>query len=385
MHGYIETYLAYAEKSVGQTRSWHIGTALAIASAVANGNNWVFWGREIYSNLWIMLVGGTGRGKTTVSDYGIDLIHNLDAESGMDMGYLMPGVGSGEYLLDRLQKHPKGLMYWDEASGKLKELRSKEYMAGLLGRLTSYYTSPKRDFASATKSGGLVWIERPCISILGSSTKDWLLEEFNKFGRDDGFWRRFGFLLEDKTAKFSADPRPPTEEATYKVMSYLYKIKNHPMGEMKLIGLARKRFREFYNDFACDQSAEFFSFKGRIAIMALKIALIESLMDELMSKSPVADISLANINDGILIAQYFLQALPKVFPRGETQFQDQCYKLLDLIRVTPERKVIYSDALRHMGISDWNFRNIIETLEKTGQISLDNRDGKCYVILKEKE
>jgi hypothetical protein len=169
-------------------------------------------GRQIYPNLFVLLLSPSGfYRKSTAAAIGINLLESLDDTT--ETGFQIPGKFTPESLFQTLEKRPTGLILWNEFSGALRRLH-RDYMSGALEDLTDLYDSPDK-LQSKTIARGTETIRKPCVSIIGCSTKDWLSTAIKQGDLRGGFLSRFLFVSANSgdKDKWIGEPVPPLNQA----------------------------------------------------------------------------------------------------------------------------------------------------------------------------
>jgi hypothetical protein len=202
--GFIGRYVAYAKELTDAPLVFHYFTALSILGAAVNRATCIPWGQNnIYPNLWvILLAASTNYRKTTSLRIGEEILRAHDKP------LVFPNEFTPESLLRQLSRTPCGLLSLDEF-GLFLTSTKKEYMRGIAEILTTLYDCPP-EYNKEIMSGS-VSIERPFISILATSTIDWLTANVNEKDIRGGFLGRF--MLVPSWLKYGWLAIPPEKDA----------------------------------------------------------------------------------------------------------------------------------------------------------------------------
>ncbi len=198
--GFIGNYVRYAREMTDAPLVFHYFTALAILGTAAGRATSIPWGQNnIYPNLWvIMLAASTNYRKTTSLRIGESILR------GHDKALVFPNEFTPESLLRQLSRTPCGLLSLDEF-GLFLTCTKKEYMRGIAEILTTLYDCPP-EYNKEIMSGSFS-LELPFISILATSTIDWLTANVTEKDIRGGFLGRF--LLVPSWLKYGWLPIPP--------------------------------------------------------------------------------------------------------------------------------------------------------------------------------
>jgi hypothetical protein len=85
------------------------------------------------SNMYVLLCAPSGVGKTTIRNYGLDILTSISYKN------LMPDDITTEAIPRYLYHHPHALMTIEELSGMLGSYKKKAYLAGMVGALIKMY------------------------------------------------------------------------------------------------------------------------------------------------------------------------------------------------------------------------------------------------------
>jgi hypothetical protein len=186
---------------------YHIASGLAVL-AVACGSK-VSWhdhgDSEVWPNLYMLVVGTTGVGKTTSTNIGVNLLRRSIPDS------VISDEFTPEALVRELAQNPSSLLYVEEF-GTLLAATGKAYNADIKPMLTKLYDN-RESFKRAVvskDSGGSQYIPRPALSMLAGSTVDWLVQHLQEADFRSGFMPRVLLFPQDDT-----DLEPEPEVSMY--------------------------------------------------------------------------------------------------------------------------------------------------------------------------
>jgi energy-coupling factor transporter ATP-binding protein EcfA2 len=185
--GWLGSYLDYARPLTKAPSLYHLATGLACLS-VACGSKvswWTFGNQEVWPNLYVLLLGDSGVGKTTASNIGTNMLRHAIP------GAILADNFSAEALIKSLVEHPSSMVYAEEFATLLASSK-KEFNGGVRELLTQLYDS--RDsyniIRTTKEAGGNQTIFRPSVGLFGGSTVVWLTKHLGEVDFQTGFMAR---------------------------------------------------------------------------------------------------------------------------------------------------------------------------------------------------
>lgn len=157
-----------------------------LMSAVAGRNYVVERGLiEYYPNLYTLLIGSSGTGKT----YLLRIIENIIRKINSDM--LIPHQFTPESLLSHLSKTPHSVLINSEFGEFIRYVREREYMRGIEGILTQLYDC---DPIERRTRRTVMKVEEPYLVLLTASQREVLTSELRMRSFFQGIMNRFLFI-----------------------------------------------------------------------------------------------------------------------------------------------------------------------------------------------
>ena len=251
--------------------NWHLSAGLAtIAVALCGGAESVYAdgrGREIYPNLWVINIGGSGMGKSIPLDMSRRFLH----QAGLN-DHVAAESFSLEAMYTVLQKEPCRIFYLQEFSAFMGML-GRDYNAGAMPALTEWYDGPelfKRDLVK-----GPIEIKRPRLTLLSASSPQWFAEQFKPGAQEGGFLNRFLFYPETVRGAYVADPGPFDEAIETPLSDHLRRVAE--LYGPAHFGRVRQEFAawEYANRLRMDErNPKFAGMHSRAETLVKKIAMI---------------------------------------------------------------------------------------------------------------
>lgn len=331
--GFVPTYVEYLASRTDAPPVWFVHAALSTL-AVAAGND--FWtpdrGDNLYPNLWVVLIGDSGTGKSVPLAVSKRLLQKADLRR-----RIAADTFSMEGLVSSLKDQPVSLIVQGEFSAFLQNI-SKEYNSGLTEWLTDLYDCPpyveRRLAPTRSKAGvmqpNIITIEKPAVSLLAASTPAWFTQQFTSNNLRGGFFGRIVFAAGGKSGAYVGDPGPMDEDVEMELAAHLNTLADQPGGMMdfsavrdQFIGWERER-RESLATCPPDLRA----LRSRNGALAKKAAMLFCLSRDPYTKTVTkGDMTNAiNYVQGVsTTAEAFLAAVP------QTKEEAELMRLVDIV------------------------------------------------------
>jgi len=367
--GFLRSYLDWASKYTDAPLAFHLATALSmVATAMGNKVKAWAWGRDLYPNLWIVILSPSGfYRKTTCIRLGMRI---LKRELG---DVVLPSEWSKEKVIGLLAQNPAGLFEWDEFGAALGML-SKDYMTGSKETLTKLFDSMDT-YSRVTGTGGQSGtIDKPAPNILGGSTIEWLSERVKDGDLRGGFMSRFLFIPgtqkepeKDFHAAYDAYMEDSLGTALKNIAALEYEVKFDPIHALI------KDWVHVHEDTASAIPPELMGFISRGETYLLKLIMVIGacsypqtgtieISEDVFNR---AELLLDSIKDGVASTVTELN-VPK-----EGKELDKMRELLK--RYCPMTK---RESLQRSRLKARNFDLLFNTLLQTGEVAIEQQRGK---------
>lgn len=290
---FINQYLRY----VGETEApifYHRWCAISMIGAYLGRQYSLSLGHfDIYSNMYIMLIGDPGARKSTAIKIAKKIITGagyttLSGDKSSKEKFMLDLAGedmdtTGASIDDILDKNLWGdtdatadaEMYiaCDEFNDFIG-LGNMEFIS-LLGNMWDY----NGVFKNRIKTGKSVNINNPTVSILGGNTPTSFANAFPPDTLGQGFFSRLLLIFGESTGKKIPFPEMPSIAETSSIISALQKIKLICRGQAKLSPNAKVLLAKIYNTTRPLEDTRFVSYSNRRFTHLLKLCLIISAAD----------------------------------------------------------------------------------------------------------
>lgn len=326
-------------------------------------------GESIYCNLYIMLVGPSGRvQKSTVADHGVKLLDQLDV-------VVMQDRVTRAYLSSYLSEASARLgasciaIYAPELRTALNEMTIAE---GIMEILTRAHDCPRK-LEYRLKSGGVLSAADVWISLLACSTPQWLTVGMSRDEVGGGFAGRIIMLYGDmphQRLPYSPTLQRIGQAARTMVVNRLLAIQKLS-GEMAVTedaGRIWDKFREENDRTILEKDARVQPFCDRIHIHVLKVAALRSLTqrDDMTINADDMFFAIAMLEE---VESHIVPCLQSALPSKAVALGDA---VLDIMRKMGG-KATRTELMRklygkRLALSVQEFNEIVEMLEASDLI-----------------
>jgi hypothetical protein len=199
---WIESYLHFTRYHIA-VEKFHLWSALGVLGVAINKSRWIDSGyRKTYPNLYILLVGPSGVGKSYSSDLAFDILRESKAKvkifsDSITAAGLVEFMGQSTitYEIDgRIIVKTPVSVYASEIGTMLTRRNSLEELAIILTELFNRDT----DYESTTKGTNKTTIKGPNLSFFACCPPEWILENLTSVGLKNGFLGRMLIVTDSK-------------------------------------------------------------------------------------------------------------------------------------------------------------------------------------------
>lgn len=290
---------------------------------------------------------------------------------------LMPNKASAEGLLEIMAMGQRGAILSGEYGEWLANM-TKSHNAGLKALFTDFFDVPA-EYSYKTRTGGYMIIQRPYVSIMGLSTRQWVQENINLGDVESGFFaRHLIFTPPPKRVIPPALPRytAPIDDTFEQIVRYnLTTLDNQPR-EFGLTPDAAGAFEAVHAGIydgmqkqCTKEEQELLSpYAKRWSPYVLKLAMLFQIMED-----PARDISLDAIIPAAALVEYAMASTIHLF-RGDlglSPFQRDCEAVLKFIAKKGgdiERQALLSSRILTGGAKEYD--EVLTMLLQGGQVNV---------------
>lgn len=364
MKDFTTEYREWAETFTDAPPQFHHYAALWAVSTIVGRNVYIRLGDYTVSpNLWMVLVAPSSfYRKSTAIGISARMVREVNPR------LIMPNEWTQEAFLAMLQKQPHAALVAYEFKSLLS-MMARTYNIGAMPLLTELYDCPDLFLRRKGVEKEIEFrIEKPCLSILGASTMEWLTSCIESGDISGGFLSRFVFVSADSKPKDMPFPPPADMEKRQALVASLAGM-CAAQGEAHYTEAAKAHYTAWYERF-CKQadrvSEHLRAFYPRLTIYAHKFAMLGSVM---AGRFP--DISLEDSQEGCLIAENLAQEVAAMGQEGlgsggADYWSKARTKVLRCISRNPG--IDYRRLMQNTGLSARVMREVIEALEDSGAV-----------------
>lgn len=247
-YGWFNAYRELMQPTTEACDAFHLGTSLVFAGSLVGRRVWTDLGTTLYPNLYLTLVGETGRSrKDTAMNRGQRFFGmSQGAELPFQPYSLLRGVTSGEGLIDYLSDHPHAILYLSELSTMIRRARRQGTLT-LMPTLIELWDSPSSvDIPRAGKDSAKS-VAFPFLSILAATTPQTLADDMTGADIESGFANRVLWFFGQAGAPISRPPKPDTARSARLYGEFLGALGEYRHGtELHLSTHAAQRWDDWY-------------------------------------------------------------------------------------------------------------------------------------------
>lgn len=182
------------------SKSFLLFSAMAMLGACLGRRVWLDQDiHQVRPMINLLLIGPSGIGKSSAVKIAKRL---LPFVSEMERPQFFEGGSTKEKLHEDLAVQPKAIIFASELAAFFSKEKYKENLIPYVTQLLDY----EDVIELRSKSGGIVAVQNPAVSILGASTLEWLQDQLPDSAVSGGFLARFLILNEESKGQRVANP-----------------------------------------------------------------------------------------------------------------------------------------------------------------------------------
>lgn len=148
----------------------------------------------------VLFIGPSGIGKSTSIYMGKQLVDSLPID---EQPQFIDGAATVERLHEDLRFNPQTILFASELANFFSRKKYMEDMIPYVTELLDY----KAVLSRRTKSGGIVDVIEPAVTVVGGSTVEWLQDQLPDNATSGGFLARFLIIAEECKGQKVANPQ----------------------------------------------------------------------------------------------------------------------------------------------------------------------------------
>lgn len=302
---------------------------------------------------------------------------------------LYPNDSTNEAFQEILRESKRGLIVHQELGSLLKQL-NRGYSGDSKEFLTAIYDVPY-SYEIARITRGNILLERPYLSMLAATTREWLLDNMHESDLRSGFYARWIYCIRHNNEKefisffdLASQARQFSTIDTKAVFERLISLPETSLSYApEAINLHKQYEQQFWTSLQNLSDNEELSFKARLLVTSFKIAGILALTNN------HSRVEKNDVRDAIVLTNYYRLNSEELIHNEltRTALQGNAKIVFEILQRNPEGKMKHRDLLPLTHLDAEPFREAIEYLEQIGKIEVglsDNSRGKkgqVYIIL----
>jgi len=347
--------------------NYHIWSGVSVLASIIGRRVWADWGRfHIYPNLYIVLLGPPGNGKTTAMSIGKGIVR--------DLGNIpfSAQAQTKESLVKEMAEYERGFTIngkpyvYTPVAIFVTEL--SHFLGPASGHMIDFLTTIFGEdvYDTKTKNKGSDLIIGPCVNLLACTTPQWITTYLRSDIISGGFTRRAIFINEDEGSERKPFPELSPEQlaARERVLAHATRIAS-VAGEFVWDPAAKVFFANWYKNFSLpvDLSVRWYYRTKHVQI--IKVAQLVALGES-------SDLVLRRLHLEVAMSLFekIETNLARVFQgMGRNELHNVSQKLIDILTLAggylPEKQVLVAMG-REANMQE--LYHVVDYLEKTDAI-----------------
>lgn len=322
---------------------YYFWSGISALAALVNGQVYTKMGRyEIYPNMYIVLLGPPGNGKTSAMRRAEKLVRGFEDVSLSAQSETAEGLV--RFMRDKCVRTlslPDGNVDFTPVTCFLSELSNffGRDPGGMIDVLTGIWDCGGDNFHRRTKGQGEDILPRPNLNLLGCTTQDWITTYLKSDIIGGGFTRRVIFVNEMMGDDVNRVPRPmdtpQSNQARDNCIAY-GKVLRDVRGEM-LWGPGLTAFWDrWYNTRTIPREPDVRGYHKTKPILVLKVAMLVAL-----SERPDRMIQIKDMEFALALLEATETHLLKVFQGiGRNELNAIASKIVGFLEMSPEKPYV---------------------------------------------
>jgi len=377
--GYLADYVAHSRAHTMTPPEFALAVGLVQMSALLVGHL-MYRGHQKNDSpcVWVALIAEPGGKKSSSITAGTTMLEEACGRKG---SVRLPTKFTVEHLEDALQERPYGYSEWSEMARFMSSSANQKWMAEAKDFLSELFDSPPQ-MESGTRTGGDKSFENAAVTIVGATT----VNNFNNYVRADdiegGFLTRWVFVpqvssvdykgLEDANSPVATEGRRDLTRNLRRLRKKVAQLHDDgdPLRVFEISSKAMRAIDAYDRHVLTDLEAPHLvrGFKNRLGMYTAKLSMCYALARGSFK------VQERDVGHAVAFLEFCrTRAWPWIVEAASVQtysgrnIERVRLKLIDMSR-QGTKWVAWGEACRAAHMKEREFREIIETLEATGQV-----------------
>jgi len=383
MYDFVNSFIDWVQKGTGPRgeiipltdapKVYLKYVALQMLSAAVGRKYYINYGaRDLFSNLWLILIGRSSffRKSTSIA-LGMKILEKVNKNC------KFPNEFSMEELIAELDEKAQGIFVIDEFSSFYAQF-GRTYMQGGVSILTELYDRYST-FERRTRSGEFTIIN-PFISIFSATTLESLENELKSRDLRNGFLARFHFVIAREKELHIEIPGESNRKDEDTLVEYLREIGKKNSMKLKLSDSANSSYKKYYAKILEVYKSELKNGLSAFITRLLTSTLKFSILFHLSSKEEAnkEEISKESMERATECSDELIKNVIRLFgDMAFTPYQERRRKILETITVNNRKTedkdfegIDRSRLMRKLRLSSAQLDEAIKSLREEGVIDI---------------
>lgn len=370
---FLRTFVDYLCSRTDAPPDYHLLAGLVTESAAMGSNVWMDGrGRFIYPNLWGVIIGPSGSGKSVP----LDMSKRILEKAGLGERIASDSF-SIEAMLDEFKLEPSRILYSQEFSATMGML-NRDYNQGATQFLTEIYDVPdvyRRRLRRSKDQDGMIELQKPCLSILAATAPDWFAEQFKLSALRSGFLVRFLYCPREKRGKYVEDPGPFDEAIDAQLADHLRQIGElRGRADFSQCASALNQWERRNREALSDCPSDFAGMRSRAGVLVKKLAVLFHV-----SQNPT------NLRVNEQDVGHAIKYVERIHGEAEAYLSERVahdkddgerLRILEIAERAGGR-VSWSKALKDSHLDAARFKRAVDTLLQSERVMVGSVDGQA--------
>ena len=287
MAQFLDDYLKFTAEFTETNSIVHAWSFITAVGALIGRKKYLpFGAKNIYPNMYVMIVGDPASRKSTAIKLVKDLCEDAGYgefafESGSKESYFNSLARRSSDLATSIDVYDTSNEKWEPPHGETHSFICSDEFQDFIGTNNISFISAlgdlwdrERDYTYETIKHGILKFGKPCISVLGGTTPSTFSNIFPAHAIEQGFLSRLLMIPCKGTARSYAFPPPPDQAKKESLIKFFSSLLYDEPHEIELTSGSRRMLTEIYETWVSPFDSRFAGYAGRRHTHLLKLCII---------------------------------------------------------------------------------------------------------------